>query len=174
MPSKIYRPSAFKRYLGWSLVAFAAASAAAMFAMMLVERDTETGDVAAAIVLTMFLALLALCGIVLARTRFELLDGHIDIVGLLWTTRLDVRALGGYGVLVLTVALVPTTVIRLYDPALRERARLIVSRRDNAEVLAWLSARLREIVDDGTPIRSNARYADPRNHLRDGARRDTQ
>ena len=114
------------------------------------------------------------CGIGILRTYFRLGADHIEIGRAFGATRFPISELGGYGILILTVNLVPSIYIRLYRFGPVELAKLLVSGRDLSEVEAWFALRLPVVVDEGSIVRPNPRYRDAegleRERLHAGAR----
>jgi hypothetical protein len=159
---RVFKPSFFKRALGWGLILTFGGMALALAIWLAPRLATEPPEeIWASLGLIVFLAMLASLGAALLRSYFALNDDSIEIVRPFRTSRFAVTSLAGFGKVQVIVNLVPLLNFRLYGEGLKQVAIFPVNLADEAEVDAWFRRRLPVVIDQGSPAFPKPRYRDP-------------
>lgn len=158
----VFRAGWVKRALGWAVGLGSAAALAAMIYGVLTHPTAQVpAELGSAAVIGVFLLGLILAGISLQYAHWRIEGDEIVHRGLFRKKTIPVAQLAGFGRTIIVVNLIPLVQIDLYDAALKPVTRLPVGAKDWPRAEAWLAARLRYVVNDGSPALPRYRFAEP-------------
>jgi hypothetical protein len=99
-------------------------------------------------------------GIAIQHVSWSIQGDTISYRRLFKPQTIPVSELAGFGQTIIVTGLIPSVHADLYDRELKHMARLPVSLKDWPRAEAFLAARLRYVVNDGSPILPKYRFAD--------------
>jgi hypothetical protein len=125
------------------------------------HRETQTSaDLWSGVVIGVFLIGLMVAGIAIQYVRWSVEGDSIIFHGLFKNKTIPISKLAGFGQIIIIVSVIPFVHVDLYDHELNLITRLPVSHKDWPKAEAWLAARLRYVVNDGSAVLPKRRFAD--------------
>jgi hypothetical protein len=103
---------------------------------------------------------LMVAGIAIQYVSWSTQGDTISYRRLFKSKTIRVSELAGFGQIIVVTGVIPSVHADLYDHDLKPMTRLPVSLKDWPKAEAWLAARLRYVVNDGSPILPKYRCAD--------------
>ncbi len=157
----IFKAGPAKRALGWLVFLGAAVALAALIYGMLTHPSAQVpAELWSGVAIGVFLLGLMMAGIAIQSVRWSVEGDTITYRRLFRTKKITVSELAGFAQMIIVTNLMPSVHADLFDRDLKPKARLPVSLRDWPKAEAWLAARLRHVVNDGSPILPKYRFAD--------------
>jgi hypothetical protein len=157
----LFKTGSVKRTLGWLVCLGAAGALAAMIYAIYIHWETQTAaDLWSGVVILVFLVGLMAIGIAIQHVRWSVEGENILYRGVMKNRTIPISTLAGFGQITVIVTVFPFRHVDLYDRQLKLVARLPVSLEDWPKAEAWLAARLRYVVNDGSAALPKPRFAD--------------
>lgn len=157
----VFRTGLAKRALGWLVCLGAAVALGAVIYGIFTHKEAQVpAELGSAAVIGLFLFGLMAAGIAIQRVRWSIEGENIVYHHLFKKKVIPLSGVAGFGEMIVVVVVIPFRHVDLYDGGLKHIARLPVGIKDWPKAEAWLAARLRYVVNDGSPILPRYRFAD--------------
>ncbi|QNA83509.1 hypothetical protein G4G27_05430 [Sphingomonas sp. So64.6b] len=157
----VFKTGLVKRALGWLVCLGAVVALVAIIYGIFTHPESQTpSELSSGAVIGVFLVGLAWAGIAIQNMRWSIEGENIIYHGLFKNRTIPLSKLAGFGQLTVIVMAFPFQHVDFYDRQLAHVARLPVSLKDWPKAEAWLAARLRYVVNDGSHILPKLRFAD--------------
>ncbi len=157
----VFRAGWAKRALGWIVCLGAAVALIALVLAIVRHWETQsTADLWSGLAIAIFVLAILVGGIAIQYGSWRAEGDTITLQRLFGTKTFRVSELEGFGKTIVIVSLFPVAHIDLYGPGLRPVARLPIAAGDLPRAEAWLSARLRYVINEGSPALPKRRFAD--------------
>ncbi|MER8982402.1 MULTISPECIES: hypothetical protein [unclassified Mesorhizobium] len=157
----VFKTGSAKRTLGWLVCLGAAGALAAMIYGIFTHPEAQTpAELWSGVVIGVFLVGLMVAGIAVQYARWSIEGENIIYRRLFRNKTIPLSELAGFGQVIVVVVVIPFVHVDLYDRELKLIARLPVSLKDWPEAEARLAARLRYVVNDGSPALPKRRFVD--------------
>lgn len=157
----VFKTGLAKRALGWLVCLGAVVALVAIIYSIFTHPEAQTpSELSSGAVIGVFLIGLMWAGIAIQNVRWSIEGESIIYHGLFKKKTIPLSKLAGYGQMTVIVMVFPFQHVDFYDPRPAHVARLPVSLKDWPKAEAWLAARLRYVVNDGSHILPKLRFAD--------------
>ena len=157
----LFKAGPGKKVLGWLVFLGAIVAFAAVIYGVLTHPSAQVPvELWSAAAIGVFLLGLMLTGVAIQHVSWSIEGDTIVYRRLFRTKTISLSELAGFGQIIIVMNLIPSVHLDLFDHDLKHKARLPVSLRDWPKAEAWLAARLRYVVNDGSPILPKYRFAD--------------
>lgn len=157
----IFKPGPVKLALGWLVVLGAVVALLAMIRALVQNFETQTeADLWSAVAIGAFLLGLLVAGFAIQRFQWTTAGQTISVQHLFGRRSINVRELGGFGKLIITVSVFPLAHIELYDHDLKPVLRLPVTFKDLPAAEAWFADRIPYVINEGSAALPKRRLAD--------------
>jgi hypothetical protein len=157
----IFKAGPAKRILGLLVFLAAAVALVAMIYGIITHPEAQTSaELWSGVAIGVFLLGLMVAGIAIQYVSWSTQGDTISYRRLFKSKTIRVSELAGFGQIIVVTGVIPSVHADLYDHDLKPMARLPVSLKDWPKAEAWLAARLRYVVNDGSPILPKYRFAD--------------
>ncbi|WP_034160976.1 hypothetical protein [Sphingomonas sp. ERG5] len=157
----VFKTGFAKRTLGWLVCLGAVAALMAIIYGIFTHPEAQTpSELSSGAAIGVFLIGLIWAGIAIQNARWSIKGENIVCHGVFKKKTIPLSTLAGFGQTTVIVMAFPFQHVDFYDPQLSHVARLPVSLKDWPKAEAWLAARLRYVVNDGSHILPKRRFAD--------------
>jgi hypothetical protein len=157
----VFRTGLAKRALGWLVCLGAVVGLVAVIYGIFTHPEAQTPpELASGVVIGVFLIGLIWTGIAIQNVRWSIEDENIVYYGVFKKKTIPLSTLAGFGQFTVIVTIFPFLHVDFFDHQPKHIARLPVSLSDWPKAEAWLAARLRYVVNDGSHILPKLRFAD--------------
>ncbi|PSJ37905.1 hypothetical protein [Allosphingosinicella deserti] len=156
-----FRASLPKRALGWFVCLGAAFALIAMMYAIATHPEAQTPpELLSGALIGLFLIGFMVAGIAIQHVYWSIEGDAIISHRLFKNKRYPLSELAGFGHTIVIVAVFPLAHVDLYNPDMKQIARLPISIKDWPKAEARLAEDLRYVVNDGSPALPRYRFAD--------------
>jgi hypothetical protein len=157
----VFRTGLAKRATGWLVCLGGAVGVAAVVYGILIHPEAQIpSELASAAVIAAFLIGLMWAGIAIQKVRWSIEDENIVYYGAFKKKTIPLSQVAGFGEITVIVMVFPLLHVDFYDHQPKHIARLPIGLKDWPRAEAWLAARFRYVVNDGSHIMPKLRFAD--------------